>query len=277
MAKISSTLLFDQIIQALGDQYSTNERKAIAFRLLDIGFELSATDVRLGKSVEPFSDWDSRLDRLSKGEPLQYVMGAGFFLDRLFTLNAATLIPRPETEELVLKIIPLITPDSKVLDVGTGSGCIAISLALATGAEVSAWDVSAEAIQVAAQNAHALEARVEFSQQDIFSWHQTQGHWDLIVSNPPYVVEKEKETMQAHVLDFEPHKALFVPNEDPLKFYVTLADLAMERLQEGGHLALEINQAYGEDTRRMCMQKGFSTVTLYPDFFGKDRMILAQK
>ena len=114
MAKISSTLLFDQIIQALGDQYSTNERKAIAFRLLDIGFELSATDVRLGKSVEPFSDWDSRLDRLSKGEPLQYVMGAGFFLDRLFTLNAATLIPRPETEELVLKIIYLCRSCSKL-------------------------------------------------------------------------------------------------------------------------------------------------------------------
>jgi len=277
MAKISSTLLFDQIIQALGDQYSYEERKAIALRSLDIGFELSATDVLVGKIVEPIPDWDLRLDRLSKGEPLQYVMGAGFFLDRLFKLTPATLIPRPETEELVLKIIPLVTTESKVLDVGTGSGCIAISLYLATGAEVSAWDVSADAIRVASQNANSLNARVEFYQQDIFSWPQTQGQWDLIVSNPPYVLEKEKEDMLTHVLDFEPHEALFVPNGDPLKFYVTIADLAMDRLREGGHLALEINEAFGKETREMLGQKGFSTVTLYPDFFGKDRMILAQK
>lgn len=277
MTKISSTLLFDQIIQALGDRYTHEERKAIAYRCLDIGFDLSAVDVKMGKAVEAFVDWDLRLHRLANGEPLQYVMGAGFFLDRLFALNPTTLIPRPETEELVLKIIPLIKADSKVLDVGTGSGCIAISLALATNAELSAWDVSAEAIQTAEANAKNLGARVEFAQQDLFTWTQTSGHWDLIVSNPPYVLEKEKEDMHAHVLDFEPHEALFVPDEDPLKFYVALADLAMDRLQNGGHLALEINQAFGQETRDLLVQKGFSQVRLYPDFFGKDRMMLAQK
>jgi len=277
MTKISSSLLFEQILMALGDQYSTQERKAIAFRCLDIGFGLSASDVVLGKEVESLADWASRLHRMSSGEPLQYVMGAGFFLDRLFALNASTLIPRPETEELVLKIIPMIRPDSKVLDVGTGSGCIAISLALATGAELSAWDVSSQAILTASQNAQALGARVEFCQQDLFSWPQSHGQWDLIVSNPPYVMEKEKLDMHSHVLDFEPHGALFVPDEDPLKFYGALAEFGMERLCAGGYLALEINQAFGEETRGLLIQKGFSTVTLYPDFFGKDRMILAQK
>jgi release factor glutamine methyltransferase len=277
MTKISSTHLFDSIIHALGERYSREERKAIANRCLDIGFGLSATEVMMGKAVEPFRDWDARLHRLASGEPLQYVMGAGFFLDRLYNLNPSTLIPRPETEELVLKMIPLIKPESNVLDVGTGSGCIAISLALATRAEVSAWDVSEEALVTAASNAEKLGARVAFHQQDLFSWSSTQGQWDIIVSNPPYVLEKEKEDMQSHVLDFEPHVALFVPNADPLKFYVALADFAMDRLSKGGYLALEINQAFGEETRGMLVQKGFSAVFLFPDFFGKDRMILAQK
>jgi release factor glutamine methyltransferase len=277
MTKISSTQLFDSVIHALGERYSREERKAIAYRCLDIGFGLSASEVMMGKAVEPFSDWDFRLHRLASGEPLQYVMGAGFFLDRLYTLNSSTLIPRPETEELVLKIIPLIKPESNVLDVGTGSGCISISLALATGAEVSAWDVSEEAMVTASANAEKLGARVAFHQQDLFSWSQTQGHWDFIVSNPPYVLEKEKEDMQSHVLDFEPHMALFVPNTDPLKFYAALADFAVDRLSKGGYLALEINQAFGKETSGMLAQKGFSAVSLYPDFFGKDRMILAQK
>jgi release factor glutamine methyltransferase len=235
-------------------------------------------DIILKKEVELPADWSSRLERLATGEPLQYVMGKTYFRDHLFEVNANTLIPRPETEELVELVLEKASENASVLDVGTGSGCIPISLKLERSSlQVEAWDISKGALEMARHNAETLQAAVSFQQQDIFAWPTSTGSWDIIVSNPPYVTEEEKKEMANHVLDFEPHLALFVPTDDALKYYEALADFAIERLSNGGYLCLEINQYFGTQTVELLFSKGFQEVQLKKDFKGNDRMIVAQK
>jgi release factor glutamine methyltransferase len=229
------------------------------------------------KPVEISVEWNSKLGRLQTGEPLQYVMGFEFFRDRKFMVSPNTLIPRPETEELVMKILPLIEKKHRVLDVGTGSGCIAVSLGIETDASIFAWDLSEGAIEIAKKNARHLGAQVSFLHQDIFEWEQTRDRWDIIVSNPPYVLDQEKNVMSSHVLDFEPHIALFVPDLDPLKFYQTLGDFAWSRLNPGGWLAVEINRVYGLETEKLFKKIGFLHTELHQDFNGNDRFVLTQK
>jgi release factor glutamine methyltransferase len=278
MKSIASPILIQQIIDAIIPHYEPSEARAIAFRCLDLGWNLSSMDIILKKEVDLPADWSSRLARLAAGEPLQYVMGKTYFRDHLFQVNADTLIPRPETEELVDLVLSHAPENASVLDVGTGSGCIPISLKLERPSlTVEAWDISAGALTMARQNAKALEAEVKFKQQDIFAWHSSEGNWDVIVSNPPYVTEEEKKEMANHVLDFEPHLALFVPNDDALKYYAALADFALERLTPRGYLCLEINQYFGTQTVELLFSKGFQEVKLVKDFKGNDRMILAQK
>jgi release factor glutamine methyltransferase len=257
--------------------YSENEAKSMAYRCLDLGWDCSATDILMEKPVEISDEWEAKLGRLHSGEPLQYVMGFEFFRDRKFIVSPATLIPRPETEELVIKILPLIEKQHRVLDVGTGSGCIAVSLAIETDASIFAWDISESALDIAKSNASLLSAPLSFQVQDVFEWEQTSDVWDFIVSNPPYVLDQEKMEMSPNVLDFEPHLALFVPDLDPLKFYQTLGDFAWSRLNPGGWLAVEINRAYGLETEKLFRQIGFSTTELHQDFKGNDRFVLAQK
>jgi release factor glutamine methyltransferase len=257
--------------------YSENEAKSMAYRCLDLGWDCSATDILMEKPVEISDEWEAKLGRLHSGEPLQYVMGFEFFRDRKFIVSPATLIPRPETEELVIKILPLIEKQHRVLDVGTGSGCIAVSLAIETDASIFAWDISVSALDIAKSNASLLSAPLSFQVQDVFEWEQTSDFWDFIVSNPPYVLDQEKMEMSPNVLDFEPHLALFVPDLDPLKFYQTLGDFAWSRLNPGGWLAVEINRAYGLETEKLFRQIGFSTTELHQDFKGNDRFVLAQK
>lgn len=220
---------------------------------------------------------EAKLGRLYVGEPLQYVMGFEFFRDRRFIVSPTTLIPRPETEELVMKILPLIEKRHRVLDVGTGSGCIAVSLAIETDAAVFAWDISEGALDIAKKNASLFSVHVNFQLQDVFEWEQTSDAWDFIVSNPPYVLDQEKTEMSPNVLDFEPHLALFVPDLDPLKFYQALGNFAWNRLNPGGWLAVEINRAYGLETEKLFRQIGFSTTELHQDFIGNDRFVFAQK
>ena len=278
MKLISSPILIQQITDAISSHYDASEARAIAFRCLDLGWNLSSMDIILKKEVELPADWSSRLARLATGEPLQYVMGKTYFRDHLFEVNADTLIPRPETEELVELVLEKASENASVLDVGTGSGCIPISLKLERSSlQVEAWDISKGALEMARQNAETLQAAVSFQQQDIFAWSSSNGHWDIIVSNPPYVTEEEKKEMANHVLDFEPHLALFVPNEDALKYYEALADFAIERLSNGGYLCLEINQYFGTQTVELLFSKGFQEVQLKKDFKGNDRMIVAQK
>ena len=278
MKSIASPILIQQIIDAITPHYEPSEARAIAFRCLDLGWNLSSMDIILKKEVDFPADWSSRLARLAAGEPLQYVMGKTYFRDHLFQVSADTLIPRPETEELVDLVLSHAPENASVLDVGTGSGCIPISLKLERPSlSVEAWDISAGALTMARQNAKALEAEVKFKEQDIFAWHSSEGNWDVIVSNPPYVTEEEKKEMANHVLDFEPPLALFVPNDDALKYYEALADFALERLTPRGYLCLEINQYFGTQTVELLFSKGFQEVKLVKDFKGNDRMILAQK
>ena len=277
MSRISSKELVGQIMISLLHLYSENEAKSMAYRCLDLGWDCSATDILMEKPVEISDEWEAKLGRLHSGEPLQYVMGFEFFRDRKFIVSPATLIPRPETEELVIKILPLIEKQHRVLDVGTGSGCIAVSLAIETDASIFAWDISESALDIAKSNASLLSAPLSFQVQDVFEWEQTSDVWDFIVSNPPYVLDQEKMVMSPNVLDFEPHLALFVPDLDPLKFYQTLGDFAWSRLNPGGWLAVEINRAYGLETEKQFRQIGFSTTELHQDFKGNDRFVLAQK
>ena len=277
MSPISSKKLVGQIMTSLLHLYTENEAKAIAYRCLDLGWDCSAMDILMEKPVEIPDKWDAKLGRLKSGEPLQYVMGFEFFRDRKFMVSPDTLIPRPETEELVIKLLPLINEQHRILDVGTGSGCIAVSLGIETDAAIFAWDISEGALEIAKNNASLLGAQVSFKDQDIFEWEQTTDTWDFIVSNPPYVLDQEKSDMSSNVLDFEPHVALFVPNHDPLKFYQTLGDFAWSRLNPGGWLAVEINRAYGLETEKLFRQIGFSATELHQDFIGNDRFVLAQK
>jgi release factor glutamine methyltransferase len=277
MSRISSKELAGQIMTSLLHLYNENEAKSMAYRCLDLGWDCSATDILTEKPVEISDEWEAKLGRLHSGEPLQYVMGFEFFRDRKLIVSPATLIPRPETEELVIKISPLIEKQHRVLDVGTGSGCIAVTLSIETDASIFAWDISEGALDIAKNNERLLGAQVSFLHQDVFEWEQTTDTWDFIVSNPPYVLEQEKNEMSPNVLDFEPHLALFVSDLDPLKFYQTLGDFAWSRLNPGGWLAVEINRAYGLETEKLFRQIGFSTTELHQDFKGNDRFVLAQK
>lgn len=277
MSRISSKELTGQIMTSLLHLYNENEAKSMAYRCLDLGWDCSATDILTEKPVEISDEWEAKLGRLHSGEPLQYVMGFEFFRDRKLIVSPATLIPRPETEELVIKISPLIEKQHRVLDVGTGSGCIAVTLSIETDASIFAWDISEGALDIAKNNERLLGAQVSFLHQDVFEWEQTTDTWDFIVSNPPYVLDQEKNEMSPNVLDFEPHLALFVSDLDPLKFYQTLGDFAWSRLNPGGWLAVEINRAYGLETEKLFRQIGFSTTELHQDFNGNDRFVLAQK
>ena len=214
--------------------------------------------------------------RLRRHEPLQYVVGHARFHGHQFKVTPAVLIPRPETEQLVDLIIDENPgSDLRVLDMGTGSGCIAISLARALKfAQVDALDVSREALEVARQNAADLKVKVRFFESDMLS-PQPAARYDIIVSNPPYVCWSEREAMDRNVKDYEPGQALFVPDNDPLLFYKAIAPYAAQSLERGGKLYFEINQRFGNEVKRLLQDNGFDEVRIIEDSFGKVRFAAA--
>ena len=218
------------------------------------------------------------IDRLKVYEPIQHIIGETEFFGLPFTVNKDVLIPRPETEELVELILNENTRSNlKILDIGTGSGAIAIALAkLLKGSEVSAWDISGEALIVAQQNAQSNNVAVSFSKVDVLSAYPNDERFDIIVSNPPYILESEKNDMEQNVLDYEPHIALFVPNDKALLFYERIADIALNILKPKGKLYFEINRAKGKEIVTMLEEKGFVGVSLFQDLSRNDRMIRAQ-
>ncbi|NDW18177.1 peptide chain release factor N(5)-glutamine methyltransferase [Dysgonomonas sp. 216] len=226
-------------------------------------------------------DWvNNVLWRLSNNEPIQYILGKTEFFGLNFLVNKHVLIPRPETEEL----IELILNDNKasgnlrVLDIGTGSGCIAVSLKVnQTGSVVEAWDISVQALDVAKQNAQGNDADVLFKQVDVLGAYPKTQQYDVIVSNPPYVLDSERFQMDDNVLSYEPQLALFVPDDDALLFYQRIADVAEDLLNTGGVLYFEINAKKGSETVLMLKEKGFSQVKLFKDLSGNDRMVRAVK
>lgn len=222
--------------------------------------------------------WENVLLQLERQKPIQYIFGKAHFYGLDFEVNEHTLIPRPETEELVEWIITENKHNGKIkiLDIGTGSGCIAITLAKnLPDAEVHAIDVSAEALAVAKRNAVTNSVNVTFMERDILAAENLSDTYDIIVSNPPYVRELEKAEIKENVLDYEPHLALFVADNDPLLFYRKIAALAKYSLGVQGKLYFEINQYLGNETVEMLESMRFEHITLRKDMYGNNRMISA--
>ena len=271
------------IRQSLQDIYPPEEVKALSMLICCDMLGVDALDIYMGKdiilSVKEEQELESILARLHNFEPIQYILGEARFLGRTFRVTPGVLIPRPETEELVEMMLKELSPVSRVLDVGTGSGCIAISLAKELPeSQVTAWDVSGEALSIAAANSKALQASVRFEQRDVLTYEPCVADcYDVIVSNPPYVTEAEKQEMEHNVLDWEPSLALFVPDTDPLRFYRRIAVLGLEMLTSGGKLYFEINRAFGKDTVAMLCETGYRAVRLQKDISHNDRFVIAEK
>lgn len=270
------------IHQSLQGLYPSRELKNFSRIICCEFFGQSAIDYYLGKDIilseNEQAKLESILSRLKKNEPLQYIQGTAHFFGRVFEVAPGVLIPRPETEELVQLIIDECVGTLRILDIGTGSGCIAVTLAKEMpDASVTAWDVSEEALAIARRNNDSLSADVVFLQQDVFSDVMPEESFDVIVSNPPYITEREKQTMETNVLDWEPELALFVPDDDPLRYYRRIALLGQKLLTEQGGLYFEINRAYGEDTVRLLRELDYCDVRILKDMSGNDRIVTATR
>lgn len=279
-------MTYSEIWHRIATSYEDGEARAIARILIEELFGLSYTDIVCGATDQLSADDTLRLDtavrRIEQGEPLQHVLGYADFCGNHFGVNASVLIPRPETEWLVDEGERLMNDASnaapsapkRILDIGTGSGCIAISLKLRLGeAYVEAWDISEEALRTAESNAKALKAEVAFCKRDALRAEESVAPWDLIVSNPPYICDSERAAMDDNVLLHEPHTALFVPDDDPLRFYRAIARYALRSLSNGGSLLFECNTRYAEATGEMMRKMGFEDVTVNDDCFGLPRFV----
>lgn len=297
-------MTYHDICQRLTPMYGTQEAKAMTRMLLEDLFSLSFADILCG-ATEHLSDADTlRLQqsvaRLLDAEPLQYVTGTAFFSGHPFHVAPGVLIPRPETEWIVDTAVGIVTASApRILDIGTGSGCIATSISLALVDKhcyTEAWDISEDALRIAADNAERLGADVKFRRRDalrleedfpveenqsgaevLIADNASSASWDVIVSNPPYICNREAADMHANVLRHEPHLALFVPDTDPLLFYRAIASYAMRSLRKGGWLLFECNTLYAHDTAQMASDMGFATSVVEDDCFGKPRFVKAQK
>lgn len=297
-------MTYHDICQRLTPLYGQQEAKAMTRMLLEDLFSLSFADILCG-ATEHLSDADTlrlqqSVDRLLDAEPLQYVTGTAFFCGHPFHVAPGVLIPRPETEWIVDTAVGIVTASApRILDIGTGSGCIATSISLALVDKhcyTEAWDISEDALRIAADNAERLGADVKFRRRDalrleedfpaeenqsgaevLIADNASSASWDVIVSNPPYICNREAADMHANVLRHEPHLALFVPDTDPLLFYRAIASYAMRSLRKGGWLLFECNTLYAHDTAQMASDMGFATSVVEDDCFGKPRFVKAQK
>jgi len=279
--------IFRELISKITLHESEDEIKTIALILLEKVFGITRTDVMTGRPVTISPVISDKLiqlvDRINNGEPVQYVVGEAFFYGRKFIVNRSVLIPRPETEDIIRTVLSWRKSHDparsvRVLDIGTGSGCIPITLSLElNGLRCFAIDVSADALAVALSNAKALGGNVSFIQHDILSGPIRIANVDVIVSNPPYVTMAEMNGMRRNVLDFEPHLALFVPNDDPLRFYRAIVNQAAYSLSDAGLIAVEINEKYGAAVCDLFMTSGLKDVQVIKDVAGKDRIVKGLK
>jgi len=279
---MNSKKLFNDLVKGIAIDESQDEIQSMVYLLLEHFFSISRSEVFSEKNIELTSSDEKRvrdaIGRINTGEPVQYILEETEFYGRMFIVNPSVLIPRPETEELVRLVIDHIKNHedkrSRILDIGTGSGCIPITLGLEVPhAEIFATDVSVAALEVANENANRLNVNVEFIQNDILSDDIPCRNLHVVVSNPPYISVKEKSTMKDNVLLYEPHQALFVTGDDPLLFYETIAKKAHEMLQSNGLLAVEISEHRGVEVMQLLKKWGYTEIELVKDLFGKDRII----
>lgn len=271
------------LIATLDPAVGHDEAAAMADAILSDILNYRPTDLILHADRQLLPETEKRMQEIAKkvvyGMPLQYAIGSAYFHGRLFTVNKYTLIPRPETSQLVDIIEDAWSShsDTRILDIGTGSGCIAISLALDIPfAQVTAIDISSEAIDVARKNAADMKAKIKFEVEDILS-SSPQGQYDVIVSNPPYVLDSERSSMDKRVIDYEPSSALFVPDSDPLRFYNAIGRYAASALASDGTLYFEINPLCADSLAGAMRSLGFSDVTIMRDYKGNKRFAICRR
>ena len=320
---LCSAMEYEELWHRLTHIYDAGEAKAIVRWVLDVRFALSWTDILCGKvtelSAHDQTELEKIMQRLEKGEPVQYIIGVADFFGRQFHVAPGVLIPRPETEELCRWILASdkhgltrtiresphqsdtedresrhqsdnevrVSPsqsDAHILDIGTGSGCIAITLALELPDDkVTAWDISDDALRIASENAKQLGADVVFDKQDVLNISLTShlspltSHYDLIVSNPPYIQPIECDEMAKNVLDYEPQIALFAPEDNPIVFYQCIGDYAWQHLNPGGLLFFELNPLTADQVCDSLRMTGFKEIEIHKDQFGKPRFLKATK
>lgn len=275
----SSKKIYDSVVNELIPLYGKDESRQLTKMLLeavvDIPFERVIIDEKITYSSSSQQDLDKKIDLLKNYLPIQYVLGKAHFYGRDFIVNPSVLIPRQETEELINEIVIDNRQDGlKVLDIGSGSGCIGITLGLELdGANISAIDIDGKALDMTLKNARNLGVDVQCYMEDILAIDQLPGKYDIIVSNPPYVTESEKKEMLNNVLEHEPPQALFVPNNNPLIFYKKIIQLAKNHLRPKGKLYFEINEHFGAEMIALCEEEQCACLRLIHDLNGKDRFI----
>lgn len=287
-------MTYSQLWRRLLPLYDEREAKAVVRTLLEERFHLTLTDLYTD-GLDRLTDeekvcMETLIERLEAGEPVQYVVGKARFCGRDYMVAPGVLIPRPETEMLCKEVISaynrpycaLQPPEPlRVLDIGTGSGCIAVTLALDLwNSTVTAWDISGDALIIARENAHRLQTHVNLELQDALNPDEMALNappFDIIVSNPPYICARESKDMAKHVLAHEPHTALFVPDDDPLLFYRSIARYGLSHLKPSGMLAFEINPIYAEETCKMLEHMGYEQIESKEDQYGKERIVIARR
>ena len=270
-----------EFLRSIIPLYNKEEADSFYYMLCEEFLDLSKSKLIIAEdmdlTIEKTNDLYNCLDRLKKNEPIQYVLGNTKFCGLNFFVNESVLIPRPETEELLRLMLKEDLDGKEILDIGSGSGCIAISLAKhSPKVKVTALDTSKDAIELSQRNAKENDVNIEFIVSDILSY-KSDKKYDIIVSNPPYVLEEEKKNMSKNVLEYEPELALFVKNDDPLKFYKAILDFAKNSLNENGKIYFEINENYKDEIMKLVNNYSYSNVNCKLDVFGRNRFIIALK
>lgn len=269
--------IWKETAKRLEKVYDSRESENIAYLLLEDIFKFSKADIMADIEAKiSFESLDSLIERLLDHEPIQYVTGVADFFGRQFSVAPGVLIPRPETEELcdlIIKENQEVHP--KVIDVGVGSGCLAITLSLELDTQVIGIDISDEAVAISSMNAEKLKSKVQVVCMDILNKELPEDDLDILVSNPPYIPEDDRNEMLENVLRHEPEVALFVPNDDPILFYKAIAKRGLKSLKNGGKLYFEIHERKGKEIESMLKSLGYTGVMVHQDMQGKDRMVSA--
>jgi len=277
----NSKALFRELISTITLNEPVDEISSIVYLFMEKRLGISKTDILSERIISLTSSSRNQVETfielINAHTPVQYILGESEFYGRPFKVTPDVLIPRPETEELVREVIKFCNAQSaplKILDIGTGSGCIPVTLALeVSDAEVYATDISDRALTIAKENALLLKASVQFHQHDILKAKMLMENLDVVVSNPPYVTYHEKGQMRDNVIQYEPHLALFVPDDDPLLFYKAIVSSAKKNLKPSGLIAVEINERFGNEVSNLFVINGFTSVEIIKDIFGKERIV----